>query len=1268
MEEKCRKSMENHVSFVKRNIRPDSTTTTTSKLISSRDNNDGGAYTPEDSETESGDDERTIVEAEKADGLFRGDESDWRGKVDEELEDLKADAEKPLDEILTVLPREYVESMMLSSSSSSTTNRGVGLKEDSDDDIGDDDDDISSFASARGGVRGGGITESDDDEDDEEDDHDETMEGDKIGDYPSMDAQTISDIENGGVDETEEEDNVDPIVQLWRNVGDKDLSGQDKWITEVQQYTAHLHPKLNDKSDEDIGTGVGSVGDDESSSLMTSSPSAITLSSTKNLLLFHGTLRDYQRRGVVWLSNVAAQRHGAVLADDKGLGKTVQVAALCAYLATADDGQNVGGDWGPHLVIAPSYAMAEWERIFKKFFPGCKVFSYYGGGRERRCLRAEWLAGRVGGDHCQRDNDRGHYGASAAAIGAGGIFLTSYRTALRDVGWITRRRWRGVFLDEMQHVKDFATERWLPLRRKLRCAFRIIITNASPSKSSANELWAWLEFLFPRLFDDDEKSGGVGGNFKKWLSLSSTSKESSATDSSSSTSSSSGDKIFQRLQKLTRAFTLRRSKSDLERQLPQREDHVMLCRMSSRQRLLYDDLMEDESTTEAVKSGKFVDVMRIVMNVKRLASHPELAIGCGERQPETAVTMIPSIEMTVPRMVAGLTLAHFSLNAEDSLPKLFNCVSTIGEGIYESRRCLELMTTLEMMKTVFATTNNPTTTISADAIKREIDEDAMDVTPTSDGTQVIKTDISHVPEADDLLHRLFTVNNGRCHSPSVLDQDTLRICQLLPREQNLGARGFHFRGRGASNSCFRVASSGSQLSDCINADLSEVITRKWLEDSALFLRDLSEVFVPPVLAAYPILRAASTSYTSSSPLSTLPILRPSKILSPPCPRSPLHTRLSPLLPSLRLHWRLPSLRRLVFDSGKLVSLDDIVTELLHCSECGGETASAGNRSHPPHRLVVFAQMTETLDLLERYFVVRRLPHVRLDANDSIETRQRLATKFNEDPRYFCCLSGTRAGWTGSGGCLPRGVDNIVLFESDWNPTFEAQVAEKCRRFGLQGAATLRVYRLLAEDTIEENVYKKGSSVKWLYQDVAVAPAADDVSAAVTAGKSPSPMSSSAMENETGSRCVFKPKTLIEMFPGFEIDYSAATALTASTASSTMDKKQKQKSKVSPASASSAAASSSSPSSKSVSSSGHVPPVLLDCLKSLEAAEDVRAGEVTNAEMTSRLSEFADEDFSLEANLLGTLKDNETRPETRKMVNIGGVGDVAEEEFSIKREV
>lgn len=49
--------------------------------------------------------------------------------------------------------------------------------------------------------------------------------------------------------------------------------------------------------------------------------------------------------------------------------------------------------------------------------------------------------------------------------------------------------------------------------------------------------------------------------------------------------------LVQRLHKVLRPFLLRRLKVDVERQMPKKFEHVIMCRLSRRQRFLYDEFM-----------------------------------------------------------------------------------------------------------------------------------------------------------------------------------------------------------------------------------------------------------------------------------------------------------------------------------------------------------------------------------------------------------------------------------------------------------------------------------------------------------------------------------------------------------------------------------------------------------------------------------------------------------------------------------------------------
>jgi len=51
------------------------------------------------------------------------------------------------------------------------------------------------------------------------------------------------------------------------------------------------------------------------------------------------------------------------------------------------------------------------------------------------------------------------------------------------------------------------------------------------------------------------------------------------------------ESVLKRLHKVLRPFLLRRLKSEVEKQMPKKYEHITMCRLSKRQRYLYDDFM-----------------------------------------------------------------------------------------------------------------------------------------------------------------------------------------------------------------------------------------------------------------------------------------------------------------------------------------------------------------------------------------------------------------------------------------------------------------------------------------------------------------------------------------------------------------------------------------------------------------------------------------------------------------------------------------------------
>ena len=83
-----------------------------------------------------------------------------------------------------------------------------------------------------------------------------------------------------------------------------------------------------------------------------------------------------------------------------------------------------------------------------------------------------------------------------------------------------------------------------------------------------------------------------------------------------------------------------------------------------------------------------------------------------------------------------------------------------------------------------------------------------------------------------------------------------------------------------------------------------------------------------------------------------------------------------------------------------------------------------------HRVVIFAQNTSTLDVLERFCNEKQYSHVRLDGATSRVQRNLNVNQFNATNQSKIFLCSTRAGGL---GITLTSADNVVLYDSDFNP-------------------------------------------------------------------------------------------------------------------------------------------------------------------------------------------------------------------------------------------
>ncbi|TFY59646.1 hypothetical protein EVJ58_g5650 [Rhodofomes roseus] len=297
--------------------------------------------------------------------------------------------------------------------------------------------------------------------------------------------------------------------------------------------------------------------------------------------LLRGNLRPYQQSGLEWLASLHTNNLNGILADEMGLGKTIQTISLLAHLACDR------GIWGPHLIVVPTSVLLNWEMEFKKFLPGFKVLSYHGNTKQRKELRQGW-------------NNKYQFN----------VCVTSYTLASRDAHVFKRKAWYYMILDEAHMIKNFRSQRWNILL--MFRSFRRLLLTGTPLQNNLTELWALLQFLM---------SGTNFANLKEFGDWFANPLEKAIE------MGTMDDETQQRVSKLhmvLRPYLLRRLKRDVEKELPQKFEHLVMCPLSKRQRFLYDEFMARADTRHDLQSGVYQKIANILMQLRKVVNHPDL--------------------------------------------------------------------------------------------------------------------------------------------------------------------------------------------------------------------------------------------------------------------------------------------------------------------------------------------------------------------------------------------------------------------------------------------------------------------------------------------------------------------------------------------------------------------------------------------------------------------------------------------------------------------
>ena len=239
-------------------------------------------------------------------------------------------------------------------------------------------------------------------------------------------------------------------------------------------------------------------------------------------------LREYQITGFKYLSRLARWGIGACLADDMGVGKTVQAITLLLELAPL----------GPVLVVAPTSVCFIWLEELAKFAPALNVHVL------NKVAERQTLVG---------------------SLDKMDVLICSYGLLHQNENIMLAKEWQVVILDEAQAIKNYETKRW-KCATQLKSDCRVVLTG-TPIENHLGELWSIFRFLNP----------GLLGNLKSFQGRYATPIE-KYRDSTAKRA----------LKNLVKPYILRRTKTEVLQELPPKIEQSILIEPTAEEIAFYE--------------------------------------------------------------------------------------------------------------------------------------------------------------------------------------------------------------------------------------------------------------------------------------------------------------------------------------------------------------------------------------------------------------------------------------------------------------------------------------------------------------------------------------------------------------------------------------------------------------------------------------------------------------------------------------------------------
>ena len=297
-------------------------------------------------------------------------------------------------------------------------------------------------------------------------------------------------------------------------------------------------------------------------------------------------LRPYQESGFQWLNYLREVQWGGILADDMGLGKTVQTLSFLHYLKEEKGKLKA-------LVVCPTTLLYNWQNEIKKFTPALSYYIHHGGLRVKEGIADETI----------------------------NVIITTYGTLRSDIKQFVEVNFDYVILDESQAIKNPASK--VTKAASLLKATSRLCLSGTPLQNNTFDIYAQMNFLNPGMLGSMEF-------FKQEFSI---------------PIDKFGEKDQkEHLRKLLYPFILRRTKEQVAKDLPEKQEMVLFCDMGDEQRKIYEAYRNDfrDKILGAVESQGIqksqLTILQGLMKLRQICDSPAI-LKEEERYPNSSVKL-----------------------------------------------------------------------------------------------------------------------------------------------------------------------------------------------------------------------------------------------------------------------------------------------------------------------------------------------------------------------------------------------------------------------------------------------------------------------------------------------------------------------------------------------------------------------------------------------------------------------------------------------------